>query len=133
MFRLVRRLRNRPGTDRGAVLVEFALVAPLLVILLFGIVEFARAFNAKITYTHAAREAVRVLAVQDDVTAAQSAAEGASTDLNPASLNITFNTCSDSPGGEATANVSADIGLFIPFFGSPTYTITGSATMTCEP
>ena len=41
-------------------MVEFALVLPVLVLLLFGIIEFTRAYNAKTTMTHAAREGARV-------------------------------------------------------------------------
>jgi Flp pilus assembly protein TadG len=126
MFTFMRRVRQR---EEGAAIVEFALVAPLLVLLLFGIIQFGRVFNAKVTYTHAAREAVRVVAVTGDATAAETAASNASQDLNPATLTVVIDDCSD---GEATANVSAPFELEIPFFGNPTLDIGGSATMTCE-
>ena len=34
-------------TERGAVAVEFALLAPVLVMLLLGITEFGRAYNVQ--------------------------------------------------------------------------------------
>lgn len=46
-------------SDRGAALVEFAVLAPLLLMLLFGIVSAGIAFNESLTLTHAAREAGR--------------------------------------------------------------------------
>jgi Flp pilus assembly protein TadG len=49
--------------SRGQGLVEFALVVPLFLILLFGMVEFGRAWMTKNILTGAAREAVRVYAV----------------------------------------------------------------------
>ncbi len=49
--------------EKGASAVEFALILPILVILIFGIFEFAIAFNSYVTITHAAREGVRLAAV----------------------------------------------------------------------
>lgn len=51
--------------EKGAVAVEFALILPVLVLLLFGIIEFGRAYNAYVTVTHAAREGARLAAVGD--------------------------------------------------------------------
>ena len=45
--------------DRGASLVEFALVAPLLLLLLFGVIEFARLAHGFTTVWTAAREGAR--------------------------------------------------------------------------
>ena len=50
---------------RGQALVEFALVLPLLMLVLFGIVEFGRAWNAKQVLTDAAREGARLAVVGD--------------------------------------------------------------------
>ncbi len=49
--------------EKGASAVEFALILPILVLLIFGIVEFGIAFNNYITITHAAREGARLAAV----------------------------------------------------------------------
>lgn len=57
---------KRPGiikSEKGASAVEFALIFPILVILVFGIFQFAIAFNNYITITHAAREGARRAAV----------------------------------------------------------------------
>jgi Flp pilus assembly protein TadG len=52
-------------TERGAAAVEFALVLPVLMLLIFGIVDFGRMLNAKITITEAAREGARAAALVD--------------------------------------------------------------------
>lgn len=52
--------------DSGAAAVEFALVLMPLLLLLGGIIDFGFAFNAQIGLTHAAREGVRVEALQTD-------------------------------------------------------------------
>lgn len=49
--------------DDGAVAVEMALVAPVLLVLLIGLIDFGFVFNAKIAVTQAAREAARVVAL----------------------------------------------------------------------
>jgi len=46
--------------EDGAALVEFALVISLLFLIIFGIIEFGRIFNAQITVTQAAREGARL-------------------------------------------------------------------------
>ena len=45
--------------DRGAVAVEFAFVLPVLLLLMLGIMEAGRAFNAWMILTNATREAAR--------------------------------------------------------------------------
>ena len=46
--------------DRGAVALEMAIVLPVLISLTFGIIDFARMFNAEIQVSQAAREGVRL-------------------------------------------------------------------------
>lgn len=50
--------RRRPK-DRGAVLVEFALILPVLVLLLFGIAEYGIAFNNLNSLRQGTREGAR--------------------------------------------------------------------------
>ncbi|HVL96036.1 MAG TPA: TadE/TadG family type IV pilus assembly protein [Solirubrobacteraceae bacterium] len=59
------RRRGRIGArcERGAALVEFALVLPLLMMLLLGIASFGFAFNYWIDATHLANQAARFAAV----------------------------------------------------------------------
>jgi len=49
-------------SERGAALVEMALVAPILLMLCLGIWSVARAYNVQNTLDHAAREAARYAA-----------------------------------------------------------------------
>lgn len=54
------RLRlTRTRRDGGAAAVEFALLFPLFIAIVFGIINFGFAFNQKINLTQAAREASR--------------------------------------------------------------------------
>jgi len=63
----VRNEVNAKQKDSGQTLVEFALVLPLLLLLLFGIVEFGRIFHAKLVVTSAAREGARKAVVGGDI------------------------------------------------------------------
>ncbi len=52
-------MKERFGNQRGMAAVEFALLTPVLAILLFGITEFGLAFYKQQIITNAAREAAR--------------------------------------------------------------------------
>ncbi len=55
-------MRNRPGNQRGAVAVEFAIVLPLLALLVFGAIEMGSAWNDSQTVLTSSRTAARSLA-----------------------------------------------------------------------
>lgn len=54
--------------ERGQSLVEFAITAPILLFLLLGIVDFARAWNVYQVLTDAGREGTRVSVVDNGAT-----------------------------------------------------------------
>jgi hypothetical protein len=55
--------RGRAVEERGVALVELALVLPLLMVLLLGMLDFGKAFNAWLDGTHLANEGARLAAV----------------------------------------------------------------------
>jgi Flp pilus assembly protein TadG len=64
------RTKQRRTDERGQALVEFALILPIILLLVVGMLEFARAWNLHQTMTDAAREGARraVLADLNDPT-----------------------------------------------------------------
>lgn len=63
--------RTRPNRrDKGATLVEAALVYPLLFLALFGVIEFGLAFKDYLTVSHAARDGARAGATYGNIPAA---------------------------------------------------------------
>lgn len=71
------------SSERGAVAVEFAILAPVLIMLILGIMEFGRAYNVQITLSNAAREGVRVMAINNSETNAKAASRNVAGALNP--------------------------------------------------
>ena len=61
MKRLVENVKNQ----NGAALVEFAIVLPLLLVLVFGMIEFSVMFYDKAVITNASREGARAGIVYD--------------------------------------------------------------------
>jgi len=85
-------LRN----ERGQTLTEFALVLPILALLLFSVIQFGIAFNNYITLTDAVRAGARKGAVarrlQNPQTAVTTSVRNAATDLKASDLQITVNS-----------------------------------------
>ncbi len=97
--------------DRGAAAVEFALVLPMLLIVVFGIIDFGRMLNAKIVLTQAAREGSRAAAVGTQVdgeTWANNAAAGLG--INPPVVV----SCTDRSIEAASAVLTVDFEFITP-------------------
>jgi Flp pilus assembly protein TadG len=126
-MRLHSHLDRRP--EHGVIAVELALVAPVLLVLLFGIVEFGRAYNAKVELTGAVREGARVLALDsgDPVAATLAAAPG----LDDTTITVTTSGSPCTAGSQAWVEASYPFTLHIPFFGTPTLDVEAKGVMRC--
>jgi Flp pilus assembly protein TadG len=95
--------------EEGQTLVEFALLAPILLLILFGIVQFGIAFKHSIALTDAVRAGARKATVSrtaaDPVSATQSAVLGAASDLDAAKVKVTV-TSSWTPGANVTVSAT---------------------------
>jgi Flp pilus assembly protein TadG len=87
-----RRKRTSFRAHDGQTMAEFALVLPLLALLLFGVIQFGIAFNNYITLTDAVRAGARKGAVgrhlADPEASVVAQVQAAATDLKPADLAI---------------------------------------------
>jgi len=135
-----RRGRRVRGGDRGAAAVEFALLLPLLLLLVFGIIDFGRAINAQITLTQAARTGARLAALgQPNVV---SATQAAATGLSPVAVAVT--PCPANATQTSTAIVTATysfhfvtpVGAIAGMFGGKGFgspiTLSATGEMPCE-
>jgi Flp pilus assembly protein TadG len=94
-------------SDRGAAAVEFALVLPVLLLVIFGIIDFGRMLYTKITLTQAAQAAARATAVlgkDDGELEATKAAGGL--DQSDGALTVVATPCPSPPDQTANAQVS---------------------------
>jgi Flp pilus assembly protein TadG len=120
-------------SERGASMVEFAIVIPLLLILLIGIIEFGRAYSAKISVTHAAREGVREYSLTRDASAGDAAARNAATALSPARMTVAPTGCADESdiGDQASMVVVYRFDFSIPFVPLDGVDIQARGVMRC--
>ena len=114
----------------GAAAVEFALLLPLLVLLLFGFIQFGTAFNTRIQATNAAREAARVAVTGVDDWDDVGGLQFWDVVRNRAGVSYITNcsfTTDDVVGGTLTVTFDFPLDLVIPFLPSPPSFETGTA------
>ena len=133
----------RKGRDRGATAVEFALVLPLLLLLVFGIIDFGRALNAQVTLTEAAREGVRLAALGYSNADVESRAQAAAPDLSGVDVTVASSCQAGAgPAADAEVNVSYSFSFVTPVgaiaglfggtgLGGP-ITLSAQGVMPCE-
>jgi Flp pilus assembly protein TadG len=129
----VSRPRRLRGSDEGAAAVEFALLLPILLLLVFGIIDFGRLLNEQITLTEAAREGARAESLGAD-------AVDRATAVAPA-MGMGVAIAGDCPdAADTTVTTSHDFefvtpipGLSVLFGGGlgGTVTLTGQGNMPC--
>ena len=149
---MLRALKTRAAGGRssesGVALVEFALVLPLLLILLFAMLDFGKAFNYWIDETHLANEGARWAVVDKNPGSGslqqyiqQQADTPELRNGGTSSVAAPVRVCISFPNGTAEVgdpvHVTASVTYnWLPFLGSRVgiaqTTITGSSTMRLE-
>jgi len=118
--------------QEGAAAVEFALLLPLLVLLLFGMIEFGLAFNTRIQATNAAREAARraVVGIDNwsDLGGGLSFWQVVRQDAGVGSISDCVLNTDDILGGTLTVSFDYPLNLRIPFMPNPPSWQTGKAS-----
>ena len=111
------RSRSELRSERGQTAVEFALVAPLLIVLLLGVIQVGLAFNHYVTLTDAARAGARkaVVARFSSMSTAdiEQAVRDAASDLDQSQLGVSVSSTWQ-PGSQVsvTATYPYSIDLF---------------------
>ena len=121
--------------ERGAAAVEFALVLPLLVLLFAGIAELGRIYYLQAMLSGAAREGVRVMALQNDTTASVAAVQAAAGSVAVSNSQIAVTpatgTCrSVTTPVQATVTITFTTPLVSSVFGT-SVTVYGRGVMRC--
>ena len=135
-------MRSRVSRDEGAAAVEFALIAPLLFMLLFGIFQFGIAWSQKEIFVQAAREGARYAAVgcedgcgADDVAArVVEATVGYPITGGAGAISVTPSPgcSSEDPSETVTVEWTQTFTIDIPFVPSMTVDSPIKAVFRCE-
>ena len=141
MLKLIR--ARRKNGEKGQALVEFTLLIPIFLLLLFAIVDFGMGFHAWITVTNSAREGARLGAVM--ATEQQIVDRVYQTsDLTNEATNMTVSVAGEqgAPGQSVVVQVDYDYDLITPLAGliqffsgnviGPTLTFSSTADMRLE-
>lgn len=119
---LIRRQFRRDENRRGAVLVEMALVLPIFLAVVLGIIEFGRAMMVSQMITNAAREGTRMGIIDDETnTTVTDWIEDFLSDavgINPNDVTVTITVDNPAAGnevGNAEARDLISIEVSVPF------------------
>lgn len=115
-------------SERGASSIEFALILPVLIMLLMGIIEFGMAYNNYLAITHAAREGARMAAVNHYD---ESAVRTAAYPVTPDSVSLSYPD-GNTHGAVAVVTIHYTNTIDIPFFGSVAVPLESRAGMRIE-
>ena len=112
-------IRNRARSKcesrrRGAVIVEFALVAPVFLILITGIIELGRAIVVQQLLTNASREGARI-AGYDSTTSTSTVTTAVDSYLANVGVSGATTTVSPNPPSLASDGQSVTVTVSIPF------------------
>ncbi len=121
--------------NRGQALVEIALVLPVFLLLLGGVVETSRAFFTYLTVNHAAREGARLGAVGYTTDNIEAKVKDSANALSEDLIQIEVSPINPSRGSHITVKVSYPVQIYMPvisqIFDNPQW-VSGDATMRVE-
>jgi Flp pilus assembly protein TadG len=126
--------------ERGQAMVEFALVLPLLLLLVCAIIDFGWIYCNQLVINNASREAARYTAVHfegasidaADRTAAQNIVQSSSPTLTSPTVTLAYNAADRSVKVTVSADVPVLTGVSSTFFGGSTVTLSAVSVMKAE-
>ena len=96
--------------ERGQTMVEFAMVLPILLVVVFSVIQFGILYNHYITLTDATRVGARKGAVSrtapNPIALAVAATRAAAPGLKPAKLGVTATATAWAPGADITVEAT---------------------------
>lgn len=118
---------NRGSNDGGVASVEFALVVPLLVLLLFGLVVAGSVYLDQLNLQSAARNAARAGSISSATACTTAQAELAAQSVGNLQCNV-LGTCST---GGFRVELKANRTVTVPLLGDRNVNLTATSTFAC--
>jgi len=130
--------KRRRARQLGQSLAEFAIVVPVFLIVVFGVVDFSLGLKAWLTVTNASREGARVLVLGQTCAQVTSQTKTVAASLNPpVTVTITPSTCTGVTGEAMSVKVTykytsvTPLGHFAQLMTGPV-TLASTSTMRHE-
>lgn len=124
--------------DDGAAAVELALVLPILLTVVFGIVQFGFYYDATIELSAAAREGARSMAINKVTATATAVATAAAANscavvADPCTVSFVPTAADSCPAGQnvIVSVTRSNFSFNIPFVPAVTVAVSGKAVMRC--
>lgn len=121
--------------QKGQSIVEFALVVPLLLIFVMGIIEFGFMFNAYLTISNASREAARLGALGETDIAIELRVDTVASRLDESRITVTVTPSARDRGDMVRVLVDYDYEMVTPVIGnllSPFVSLSAETVMRVE-
>lgn len=111
---------NNLKDQKGQALVEFAIVLPILLLLVMGILQFGMMLNSYLTIENAAREGARTGIIGSSDSEIQNLIISTSPNLDPAKLKVTITPSGAvrKPGDTLTVKVTYNYELIVPIISN---------------
>ena len=137
-----KRLRKKGKGEDGQAMVEFALILPIFLLILCGIIDFGWLFYNQLSLNNACREGARYAVVNtaegNGTQAIINHIENATTTVfanDGVRIDVEYTTPSDPTAGDVTVSMEADISFFTPVLSTvlgSERTITSTVVMKVE-
>jgi Flp pilus assembly protein TadG len=123
---MIARGRHRPSTAGGSAIIEFAILAPALIIGLFGIIEVGRALWLQNALHYAVQAAARCASINTATCSNLSSIQSYAASVSGAQFDASVFSWSGAASCGNQVSGSYPMSLYIPFVGA-TVTLTAQA------
>ena len=139
---MIRKIREKCRREDGQAMVEFALILPIFLLILCGIIDFGWLFYNQLSLNNACREGARYAVVHTaenaDTLAIINHIENSTTTVfanDGVDITVTYSSPTDPTSGDITVSMEADISFFTPVLSTvlgKERTITSTVIMKVE-
>ena len=112
-------MKRKLRSEKGQSMVEFALIMPVLLLIVVGIIEFGLMFSGYLALTNASREAVRYISLGGDDASAIQRAKDVSMNLDSNKMTVLINPsgANRERGDSVKVTIKYQYKFLTPFIG----------------